>query len=511
MRSPKTPFGWLLEKEWRELLTSRAWWVMLVVIGPLVGVSFISAVRTYAELSGYGGTAEGVGEAFSPLIGIWAPTFSACELAAAFLLPFVAIRVFAADRQSGALKLELQQPMPVLSRVLAKALVLMAGWVVASTPTLLALILWRSYGGSVYPPELIAVILGHFLNAGLTIALASAAASLTDHPATAAIVTLSVTIGTWIVNFVAAVQGGAWERVAEYTPTAMVAEFQHGLVRLDVVLTATSLALFGLVIAAIWMRLGMSVRRHVYESIAAGALTAAAILSFTFVRANTDLSENRMNSFPEPDEAVLERIREPLHIEAHLAAQDPRRTDLERFALSKLRRVLPRVKQFAYFPVAIARDAKDFSNGTISMKFKTISGDSDRCSGIVFNVKPNGDWLAIRYNDTENNVALWEFHNGIRRSVRRGPERKWMLDRAAWHELKMTVDGDKFTAWMDGEVALEYTLGSQPGPGRNGAPPNPDLFPENNPVLRPPVSGRVGLWSKTDSTSYFKDYVVIPK
>ena len=344
MRSRKTPFAWLLEKEWRELLTSRAWWVMLVVIGPLVGVSFISAVRTYAELSGYGGTTEGVGEAFSPLVGIWAPTFSACELAAAFLLPFVAIRLFAGDRQSGALKLELQQPMPVLSRVLAKALVLMAGWVIASTPTLLALILWRSYGGSVYPPELTAVILGHFLNAGLTIALASAAASLTDHPATAAIVTLSVTIGTWIVNFVAAVQGGAWERAAEYTPTAMVAEFQHGLVRLDVVLTASSLALFGLVIAAIWMRLGMTVRRRVYESIAAGALTAAAILAFTFVRTNTDLSENRMNSFPEPDEEVLERIREPLRIEAHLAAQDPRRTDLERFAVSKLRRVLPRVE-----------------------------------------------------------------------------------------------------------------------------------------------------------------------
>ena len=80
--------------------------------------------------------------------------------------------------------------------------------------------------------------LGHLLNAGLTIALAAAAASLTEHPSTAAILTLSVTVGTWIVNFVAAVQGGIWERAAGYTPTAMVAEFQHGLVRLDVVLVA---------------------------------------------------------------------------------------------------------------------------------------------------------------------------------------------------------------------------------------------------------------------------------
>ncbi len=37
----------------------------------------------------------------------------------------------------------------------------------------------------------------------------------------------------------------------------------------------------------------------------------------------------------------------------------------------------------------------NFANGTISMKFKTVAGDSDRCSGILFNVKPNGDWLAI--------------------------------------------------------------------------------------------------------------------
>jgi hypothetical protein len=173
--------------------------------------------------------------------------------------------------------------------------------------------------------------------------------------------------------------------------------------------------------------------------------------------------------------------------------------------------LMDNAKQFAYYPVAVLRDVKAFSNGTMSVKFKTIAGDADRASGILVNVKPNGDWLAVRYNDTENNVALWEFHNGIRRAVRRGPPRTWMLDRAAWHELKMTVDGATFTCWMYGELALEHTLGSAPGPGRNGAPPNPDLFPENNPVLRPPVSGRIGLWAKTDSTSYFKDYVVTPK
>jgi hypothetical protein len=148
LRSPRRAFLWLLDKECRELMVSKAWWVLLLAMGPLVGVSFISAVRTYAEVSGLNGTAAGVGEALSPLVGVWAPTFSAAELAAVFLLPFVAIRVVAGDRQSGALKLEIQQGMSAFARIAAKALVLVAGWLVAMLPPLSAILLWKSYGGA---------------------------------------------------------------------------------------------------------------------------------------------------------------------------------------------------------------------------------------------------------------------------------------------------------------------------------------------------------------------------
>jgi hypothetical protein len=174
--------------------------------------------------------------------------------------------------------------------------------------------------------------------------------------------------------------------------------------------------------------------------------------------------------------------------------------------------LMDNAKQFAYFPVAVLRGVDNFTNGTISVRFKTVAGDADRASGILFNVKPNGDWLAVRYNDTENNVALWEFHNGIRRNVRFSDRNhKFTPDRATYHELKLSVDGANLTTYLDGEVALQYTLGTAPGPGRNNAPPNPDLIPANNAVLRPPVQGKIGLWAKTDTTSYFKDYVVSTK
>jgi hypothetical protein len=142
------------------------------------------------------------------------------------------------------------------------------------------------------------------------------------------------------------------------------------------------------------------------------------------------------------------------------------------------------VKQFAYYPIATLNGVDTFSNGTISLRFKTVAGDLDRCSGILFNVKPNGDWLSTRYNDTEYNITLWTFHDGVRKLVPRGPGREpWHLARDQWHELKMTVSGTDFKTYINGQLALEYTL------------------PE-------PVSGKIGLWSKTDSTSYFKDYLV---
>jgi len=344
LRSPKGPFQWLLQKEWRDLVVSRSWWALLLGMGPLVGVSFIAAVRSYAEVSGLNGTSAGVGEALSPLIGVWAPTFSACELAAVFLLPFVAIRLLAGDRQSGALKLELQQGMSPFLRIVAKATVALAGWLIAMLPPLSAVLLWRSYGGSVYLPEVATLIGAHVLNASLTIALGVAAAALTEHPSTAAILTLGVTVGTWILNFIAAVQGGWWERAASYTPAAMVAEFQHGLVRLDTVLIAAILVLAGLAIAALWIRLGATVRRRTFETIGAIGLASATILGCAFIKPSWDTSEARANSFPEPDEFALSRIHAPLRIVAHLAAEDPRRSDLEHRALSKLRRAMPAVQ-----------------------------------------------------------------------------------------------------------------------------------------------------------------------
>src|SRR6185369_9802572 len=140
------------------------------------------------------------------------------------------------------------------------------------------------------------------------------------------------------------------------------------------------------------------------------------------------------------------------------------------------------VKAFAYFPYAIAKDVPDFQNGEISLRFKLISGQLDSCAGILFNLKPNGDYLTVRFNGKEDNVVLWTFNKGKRSFVKRGTENV-PLQLNTWHTLEITVNGTSLGASLDGKHLLDYTMTES-------------------------VSGRIGLWSKTDSVSYFDQYTV---
>jgi hypothetical protein len=144
---------------------------------------------------------------------------------------------------------------------------------------------------------------------------------------------------------------------------------------------------------------------------------------------------------------------------------------------------LDRVQAYAYFPYTVAKEVPDFKNGEITVRFEGISGRIDQGAGILFNLKPNGDYLTIRANCLENNLVLWKFEKGRRSSV------KWVRDTPTpsrqWHELKVRIDGAKVEGWLDGKRYLEHTL------------------PE-------PVSGRIGLWSKADSHVYFDGFTATP-
>ncbi|MGA9768212.1 MAG: ABC transporter permease subunit [Blastocatellia bacterium] len=333
----------LLGKEWRELTGSRAYWLLLVMIGPLVGNSFITAVELYAEASGIDGGPAALPQGLTPLDGLLAPTFGAYDLAVTLLFPFVAIRLIAAEKESGALKLLLQLPSSLATKMTAKALVLLIGGMLAWLPGLIALILWRSYGGHLYWPETLNLMLGHLLRMIIGGGIAVAAAAVAESAASAAIVTLGFTVGTWALDFIAAGRGGWLQEVALYTPVAALHVFEQGLLRLSTVIVIAAFGFCGFALATAWLHTGRRLGSRGFRS----AIIVAAVLAVASfgaqLRSSWDVSENRRNSFSQADEATLGKIREPLRVTVYLSPEDPRLMDLERSILGKLRRILPRV------------------------------------------------------------------------------------------------------------------------------------------------------------------------
>ena len=331
---------WLLEKEFRELTASRAFWLLLIVTGALVGHAIVSATGLYAEASGIGGGPSALSQGLSPLEGIVVPTLGAYDLAATLLFPFVVIRLVAVEKQSGALALMLQAPTRFGASIAAKGIVLMVAWAVSLLAGGIALVAWMAIGGHLSAPETWTVVLGYVLRGALAIGVGAAAGALAASAASAAIVALTVTIGTWALDYVAAARGGTIAAIAQYTPTAALASFEHGNLRLSTVLILLTIGAAGLAIAAAWLREGRPLARRVGGVGAVLVAAAVACVAFAQVRTDHDVSEDRRNSFPRADENALRRIDRPLKVTVYLAAEDPRLTDLDRGVLAKLRRTM---------------------------------------------------------------------------------------------------------------------------------------------------------------------------
>lgn len=324
----------LLRKDLAELFTGRAFWLLLLILGLLAGQSFITAVNAYAE------TAAALPQALSPLDGILVPLMGAYDLAIMLLFPFVAIRLVAAEKSSGALKLMLQWPFSMRAQLASKCIALLAAWLVSLLPLCIALVMWLGYGGHLDAGETLNLIAGYTLRFLLTASVSVAAAAVMPGAANAAVLVLGLTIGTWALDFLATGRGGIIQRLASFTPTATLRAFERGLLRVDVVAILLLLSLLFFTLAGIALQLGSSLRARITRSAIACAIVLILIALAAQLHASFDLSENRRNSFSPAEERALAAIREPLTITVFLAAEDPRMNDFERNVLIKLRRAM---------------------------------------------------------------------------------------------------------------------------------------------------------------------------
>jgi len=349
LRSPdtatvqRTTLRPLLVKEVRELLSGRALWTMLLILCPLVGYSFFQAIALYSEASGAARDQPVLATSLSPLDGIIVPTFGAFYVAVTLLFPFVAIRALGNEKETGALKLLVQLPYQIPTLVAAKLAAISVAWLIGLIPVATALLLWLWFGGHLNPLETSNLFLGHLLYGILIGAIALFAAAISDSSATAAIVTLSFTIGSWVLDFALAGQSGTLGWISRLSLTQALRTFEQGLFSAALVLGMCAAIAGFAALAAIWLHPGTSLHKRLTLTILCVGLAGVLLAVVTQLRRSSDVSEDKRNSFPAADQRALAGLKEPLIITVHLAPEDPRYVDLQRNVLSKLERIVPNV------------------------------------------------------------------------------------------------------------------------------------------------------------------------
>jgi hypothetical protein len=315
----------------------------MLLLSPLVGYSFIQAVALYAEASRPALSIPELARQLSPFDGILVPTLGGFYLAITLLFPFIAIRLVAAEKASGGLKLLIQLPYRLTYLVAAKFAALTTAWLIALIPVVSALLCWGLLGGHLDTRETATLMLGHLLYALLIGAVSFLAAALTNGGATAAILALAVTLGSWVLDFAALDRGGVSNLLAALSLTSLLRPFEQGLLSVPAVLGMLTATAGFLALTAIWLPPGVPLGRKFKGS--ALVLVAAAILIGGAAQAKTvfDVTPDRRNSFPLADEKWLGQFRERLYVTVHMASSDPRLVDLERKVLARLKRTMPRV------------------------------------------------------------------------------------------------------------------------------------------------------------------------
>jgi hypothetical protein len=134
------------------------------------------------------------------------------------------------------------------------------------------------------------------------------------------------------------------------------------------------------------------------------------------------------------------------------------------------------------FPVAVA-DQPALRDVRLSVRCKAISGEIDRACGLVFRYRDADNYYVTRANALENNVRLYHVTGGARRQFASfsGPVKS-----GTWHLLRADAKGDHFEVYWDDKKVIDARDGSIPD------------------------SGKVGVWTKADSVTYFDDLSVEP-
>ena len=114
----------------------------------------------------------------------------------------------------------------------------------------------------------------------------------------------------------------------------------------------------------------------------------------------------------------------------------------------------------------------------LSARFKPISGRSDQAAGLIFRVQDKDNYYILRANALEGNVNFYKYAGGRRSNLKDGSAK---VSAGQWHELRAEITGNRLRGFLNGQAVVETT---------------DDTY----------QAGKVGLWTRADSTTCFDDF-----
>ncbi len=324
-----------------EIFKGTSLWLILAGTSFLTGFSFLQGALLYGEASHSAVGAPGLITAINPFDGIFVPIFGAFYLVQTMILPFLVVGIFAGEKQSGAHKLNYLAPWSRREDFFSKLLTYFVVWLLVILLPLSTLIFWQASGGHIYFLEILNLVFGHFLYGLIIFSISLLSTSLTASGATAAIFVLTLTLGSWILDFVANTQSGWMNVLSSLSLTAQIRSFETGLLDLGylvkILLLFSSFVICGL-ICELPTKAG---KNKLVESATVLLICALVFVAIPTQKYSYDMTEDRRHSFDKASESALKSLSSSLDLHIGLSPDDSRFKDYNRSILRPLIRSVP--------------------------------------------------------------------------------------------------------------------------------------------------------------------------
>jgi ABC-type transport system involved in multi-copper enzyme maturation permease subunit len=396
---------WLVRRELGLVAGARATWLVAAISALLVGHGFVLAVDLYTAASRAAVGQELLRAQLDPLAGIVRPTLGGLYFAAAILLPVIAARGLAIEKERGSYGQLALRAGSTARVVIAKYLAALAGAALLLVPPLVLFAGFVVAGGRLDLGETLIGLLGHALDLVVLASAAVAAAAATRSVAQATVLAIALSLGSWAIDASSEFAALSWMGALEWASVGRrLSPFEHGILQLGSLGWLLAAAASATAVSLVLARIEHTPRRW-WLAGAIAALTLPLLVMFGRVHRGYDGSELRRHSLPDTIVVALRDLPGEIELDVWLDRDDGRRTELERGPLAKLLLARPDLELRA--PLDAAGDAlatRDADYGRIVVRIgdrtcETRSSSDDEIVRCVFSAgrRPMPPWIDAAY------------------------------------------------------------------------------------------------------------------